>query len=101
MPMVHPHARINRARTESQIRMAFAPLLAAFAKKHFPEVGEAALKDLNDGVADYVANSFETYIEDYEAEMLDEVAYQKSLLKEAVLEGNMDNMIDGVSIEDL
>jgi len=81
--------------------MAFAPLLAAFAKKHFPEVGEAALKDLNDGVADYVANSFETYIEDYEAEMLDEVAYQKSLLKEAVLEGNMDNMIDGVSIEDL
>lgn len=70
--------RIPREKIEFIMRVAIAPVLRKFAKRHYPEVQLGMLKDLNEGIADYIASSFENYQDDLDEENLELIAHNRS-----------------------
>lgn len=72
--------RLKRSRIESVFRIGMAPMLTSFSQRHFPEIKPEMLQDLTDGVADYIATSFESYQDDIEAEQMEFAEYNEPSL---------------------
>lgn len=70
--------RMKREKIEMLMRITIGPVIKGFAKKHFPDIKKGMCKDLTDGVADYIASSFETYQDDIEEEALEFNEYNQT-----------------------